>query len=283
MSPPATEPSTSLSPPAGRPADEPLRPSDVESAASLIALGMRPKLLPSRDPVYADLVRRYGTDDRFKDLVHRVACGLGLVVLAVDKQSGAVLAATEDSLFEIKMDEYARRTALQSRQVEKMLHGLAQLAAAALAFPRPDDLGNDSYVGRVSVDQVDGAVREACRLLDERAKAAEQNNDPLADAPELERVWRAYLRRPATAATKDGRVAADTTRGIVAKALRFLADQGFLVAAGGDEATYRTTPRYQVQVRELAAQRTFDELLALGVLPVSGTPGSLDTSRDSLS
>ncbi len=139
------------------------------------------------------------------------------------------------------------------------------------------------YVGRVSVEQVDGAVREACRLLDERAKAAEQNSDPLSDAPELERVWRAYLRRPAAAATKDGRVAADTTRGIVGKALRFLAEQGFLVAASGDEATYRTTPRYQVQVRELAAQRTFDELLELGVIPVTGATGTLaTTSPDTL-
>lgn len=279
MSERVSEPSTLSEPPA---LSE--RAADVESAASLVALGMRPKLLPSRDPVYADLVRRYGADDRFKDLVNRVAAGLGLVVLAVTKQSGAVLAATEDSIFEIKMDEYARRTVLQNRQVEKMLHGLAHLAVAALAFPRPDDLGNDSYVGRVSVEQVDGAVREACRLLEERAKAAEQNNDPRSDAPELERVWRAYLRRPAAAATKDGRVAADTTRGIVGKALRFLAEQGFLVAVSGDGGTYRTTPRYQVQVRELAAQRTFDELLELGVLPVTGATGSLAThSRDTLS
>src|SRR5262249_12865459 len=158
---------------------EPLRAGDAELAASLVALGMRPKLLPARDPVYADLVRRYGADDRFKDLVNRVAAGLGLVVLAVTAADGAVLSAAEESVCEIKRDEYARRTALQNRQIEKTLHGLAHLAIAALAFPRPDDLGNDSYVGRVSVEQVDGAVREACRLLEERAKAAEQNNDPL--------------------------------------------------------------------------------------------------------
>jgi len=42
----------------------------------------------------------------------------------------------------------------------------------------------------------------------------------------------------------------------------------------GPDGVYRTTPRYQVQVRELAAQRTFDELLALGVLPAAG-PDSL--------
>ena len=136
---------------------------DVESAARLVAHGMRPKALPARDPAYADLVRRYREDDAFADTVQRVASGLGLVVLAVGQASGLVLAAVEDSPFEIRMDEYARRTVLANRQADKVMHGLAHLAAAALAFPRSDDLADDTYVGRVSVDQVDGAVREACR------------------------------------------------------------------------------------------------------------------------
>jgi hypothetical protein len=242
---------------------------DVESAARLVAHGMRPKALPARDPAYADLVRRYREDDAFADAVQRVASGLGLVVLAVGPACGLVLAAVEDSPFEIRMDEYARRTVLANRQADKVMHGLAHLAAAALAFPRSDDLADDTYVGRVSVDHVDGAVREACRVLGERV-AGTTESDPLSDAPQLEEVWRAWLRRPEATATKDGRAGEATTRGIVGKALRFLADQGFLVPVGQD-GVYRTTPRYQVQVRELAAQRTFDELLALGVVPVART------------
>ena len=81
-----------------------LRPHDVESAARLVAFGMRPKALPARDPGYADLVRRYREDDAFADTVQRVASGLGLVVLAVGPASGLVLAAVEDSVFEIRMD-----------------------------------------------------------------------------------------------------------------------------------------------------------------------------------
>lgn len=246
-------------------------PQDVEAAARLVAHGMRPRALPSRDAAYAELVRRYREDDAFADAVQRVAAGLGLVVLATGPQSGIVLAAVEESVFEIRMDEYARRTVLQNRQTDKMLHGLAHLAAAALAFPRPDDLGDDSYVGRVSVDQVDGAVREACRVLAERTG---DEADPESDAPHLEAAWRAWLRRPETTATKDGRAGEATTRGIVGKALRFLVDQGFLVAVG-TEGAFRTTPRYQVQVRELAAQRAFDELLELGVLPVATAGGTL--------
>jgi hypothetical protein len=263
-----------------------IRGQDVESASRLVALGMRPKLVPARDPGYAELVRRYGEDDVFKDVVHRVASGLGLVVLAVGAQSGAVVAATEESIFEIRMDEYARRTALANRQADKVLHGLAHLAVAALAFPRPDDLGNDSYVGRVSVDQVDAAVRDACRVLQERVAGTGENSDPLTEAPELEAVWRAWSRRPPTAATKDGRASDATTRGIVGKALRFLAEQGFLVPVGaesqGGTGTFRTTARYQVQVRELAARRAFDELLELGVLPVTSTLGTLRPTAESI-
>jgi hypothetical protein len=238
---------------------------------------MRPKQLPARDPVYAELVARYVQDDGFKQVAQAVAAGLGLVVLAVSRQSGAVLAAQEDSVFEIKMDEYAKRTSIGGRRsAEKVIHGLIHLAVAALGFPRPDDLANDTYVGRVSVEQVDATVQEACRVLDERARTAEENHDPLEDAPQLEHAWRAYARRPAAAMTKDGRLAADSTRGMTAKALRFLADQGLLAAVSGEQGgTYRTTPRYQVQVRELAAVRAFDELLELGVVAVTEAGGSL--------
>src|SRR5205823_717351 len=129
--------------------------ADAADAARLIALGLRPKQLPARDLIYADLVRRYQQDPVFADLVEAVAAGLGLAVLAVTTQSGAVLAAMSDSLFEVKIDEYARRVNLRDRNVEKVLHGLIHLAVAALCFPRPDDLADDTYVGRVSVDQVD--------------------------------------------------------------------------------------------------------------------------------
>ncbi|WP_301299498.1 hypothetical protein [Prauserella aidingensis] len=238
---------------------------------------MRPKLVPGRDVVYADLVRRYGEDSAFKQLTHAVAAGLGLMVLEVNAQAGAVLAATDESIFEIKMDSYARQSKIRERRdTEKVLHGLIHLATAALGYPRPDDLANDTYIGRVSVEQVDGVVREACRILDERAAA---NTDPLADAPELEQAWRAYARRPAAAATKDGRLAPDTTRGMVTRALRFLAEQGFLVPVSSEQGgTYRTTPRYQVQVRELAADAAFDELLALGVVSVPGEGSTLRAS-----
>jgi hypothetical protein len=254
---------------------------DVTDATRLVVLGMRPRQIPARDLVYADLVRRYTEDDDFADIVTAVANGLEVRVLAVTQATGAVLAAREESLFEMRIDEYAKRAILQGRGAEKVIHGLAHIAIAALAFPRPDDLANDTYVGRVSVEQVDGVVREACRILDEQAIAAEQNHDPLDTAPDLERAWRAYMRRPEAAATKDGRLAPDSTRGMITKAAKFLVEQGFLIAINTEGGgTYRTTPRYQVQVRDLAATTAYQELLALGAITVTAPSGSLYTVAD---
>jgi hypothetical protein len=249
---------------------------DATDASRLIALGMRPRQIPARDMAYADLVTRYTEDDTFADLVNAIAAGLDLKILGVTTASGAVLAAREDSVFEVRIEEYARRTALSGRGIDKVIHGLAHLAIAALAFPRPDDLANDTYVGRVSVEQVDAVVREACRVLETRSAVAEQNEDPLDTAPDLERAWRAYTRRPEVASTKDGRALPNSTRGIIGKAARYLALQGMLIGVNDEGGgTWRTTPRYQVQVRELAAQAAFAELLALGVVTVTDPTGSL--------
>ncbi|MFE5564830.1 hypothetical protein ACFQ68_07555 [Amycolatopsis japonica] len=244
---------------------------------------MRPKHLPARDAVYADLVRRYHEDDDFAELVKAFAEGLGIAMLAVTQQAGAVPVPREESPFELKFDEYAKRAALGgNRGVDKMLHGLAHLAVAALAFPRPDDLANTSYVGYVAVAEVDAVLRDACRVLEQRAAEADENQDPLDTAPDLERAWRAYTRRPAAASTKDGRLAPDTTRAIITKAVRFLADQGFLVFRNNESGgSYRTTPRYQEQIREVAASAAFRELLSLGVISVTDPSGSLAVTNGS--
>lgn len=260
--------------------------TDTEQAARLVAMGLRGKHVPSRDVVYRDLVHRYEQDEVFAASVDAIAAGLGLCVLDVTGRSGIVLSAQPGSVFEIKMDDYARQAKLRERRdTEKVLHGIAHLAIAALCFPRPDDLANDQYVGRVSVEAVDLVVREACRVLDERATKYSDNADPPADEPELERAWRAYLRRPEVATTKDSRHNSDSTRGMVSRALKWLADRGLLQAVGEEtDEVFRATSRYQVHVRQLASQTAFRELLDLGVVPPLSGGGLVVTpvSRDDL-
>ncbi|MGW0336447.1 hypothetical protein ACWD0J_32145 [Streptomyces sp. NPDC003011] len=253
-------------------ATAPVTPADAADAARLVAFGLQPKLQPARDQEYTELLRRYREDPPFARLADAVAAGLGLVVLEVSPRAGMAVTAAEDSVFAVRMGDYARRTAADAG--DRFLHGLAHLAVAAMAYPRPEDLADDGYIGRVSVNGVDAFVRQACRRLEERAEELGENTDPATDAPGLEAAWRIWARRSSAGATKDARRLAGSTTGIVGKAVAFLTDSGFLQRTGDDNGgTYRTTARYQLQVRDMAGSAAMAELLELGVVPVTdGTP-----------
>ncbi|MFD6325056.1 hypothetical protein ACFWOL_19800 [Streptomyces sp. NPDC058442] len=268
--------------PSAAPAAATVTPADAADAARLVAFGLQPKLQPARDQEYADLLRRYREDPPFARLADAVATGLGLIVLEVSPRAGMAVTAAEDSVFAVRMGDYARRTSADGG--DRFLHGLAHLAVAVMAFPRPEDLADDTYIGRVTVNGVDAFVRQACHRLEERAEEQGENTDPASDAPGLETAWRIWARRSATGATKDARRLAGSTTGIVAKAVTFLTDSGFLQRTGDDHGgTYRTTARYQLQVRELAGGAAMAELLELGIVPVTdGTPTLLpaDSGED---
>ncbi len=264
---------------ADAPAPAAVTPADTADAARLVAFGLQPRLQPARDQEYGELLRRYRENPPFARLADAVAAGLGLVVLEVSPRAGMAVTAAEDSVFAVRMGDYARRTSADSG--DRFLHGLAHLAVAALAFPRPEDLADDGYLGRVSVNGVDAFVRQACRRLEERAEKQGENTDPPSDAPGLEAAWRIWARRSATGATKDARRPAGSTTGIVAKAVAFLTDSGFLQRTGDDNGgTYRTTARYQLQVRDMAGSAGLAELLELGVVPVTDGTATLLPSED---
>ncbi|MFC4031541.1 hypothetical protein ACFO3J_08615 [Streptomyces polygonati] len=247
---------------------------DVAEAARLVGFGLQPKLVPARDAEYAELIRRYREEPAFARLADAVATGLELIVLEVSPRAGMAVAAGEDSVFAVRMGDYARRAA--SDAGDRFLHGLAHLAAAALAFPRPEDLADDGYVGRITVHGVDAFVRQACRRLEESADESGRNTDPATDAPGLEAAWRVWARRSATGATKDARRLASSTTGIIGKAVAFLVDSGFLQRTGDESGgTYRTTARYQLQVRDMAGSAAMAELLDLGLVPVGDGTATL--------
>ena len=87
-----------------------ITPADAADAARLVAFGLQPKLQPARDQQYAELLRRYREDPPFARLADAVAAGLGLVVLEVSPRAGMAVTAAEDSVFAVRMGDYARRT-----------------------------------------------------------------------------------------------------------------------------------------------------------------------------
>jgi hypothetical protein len=237
-------------------------------AARLIGYGLRPRLVPTRDDIYRAFVLRARTDDEFAAAVQSVAAGLDLVVLEISERSGIVVGSTEDSVFAVRMTDYARRTGGEGKASERVLHALAHLGAATLAFPRPADLADETYLGRITVEGVEAFAREAASRL-ASAAAEVDAADVAADRPGLEAAWRVYTRRAQTGITGDGRKLSSSTLGIVSKALHFLADQGLLVRTGDERGgTFRTTSRYRAQVRE-AGVVMFEELLGLGITEIS--------------
>jgi hypothetical protein len=249
--------------------------NSVSDASRLVNFGLRPKLRPARDERYAQLVRRFRQDDEFAAQVGAVTSGLDLVVLDCDERHGLIVGSVGDSVFAVRMTEYAKRTGGEGKAAERVLHALAQLGAAALAYPRPADLSNPAYIGRITVNGVEAFVREASqRLLDAAAEAGD-DVDPPAGAPSLELAWRAYHRRASVPGSGDGRRVSSSTNGMVAKALAFLADHGLLSRASDEGGgTYTTTSRYRIHVLD-AADRMFTELLALGLTEVTDGSGSL--------
>ncbi|MEW5632942.1 hypothetical protein AB1388_41325, partial [Streptomyces hydrogenans] len=222
----------------------------------------------------AELLRRYQEDPAFARLADAVATGLGLIVLEVSPRAGMAVTAGEDSVFAVRMGDYARRA--NTDAADRFLHGLAHLAVAAMAFPRPEDLADDGYIGRLTVNGVDSFVRQTCLRLEQRAEEEGENTDPATDAPGLEAAWRVWSRRSTTGATKDARRLAGSTTGIVAKAVAFLTDSGFLQRTGDENGgSFRTTARYQLQVRDMAGSAALTELLDLGIVPVSDGTATL--------
>lgn len=251
---------------------------DIEAAGRLIAYGFRPRLRPHRDLDYAALVRRYDEDPEFERIVHRYAAGLKIRVIGVTGSAGAVLAPLPGSFFETKLEPYSRlfRPA-QHRETERVLHGIVHLAAAALAFPKPADLADDKHVGRVSAKEINRVVEDVCKELETRAEAAGEITDPPQDEPELERVWRLYARRPEAAGTRGDRGGPYTNEALVLRVVRYLVEEGMLTAYNNEaeeaDQIFRTTSRYQLQVRELAALRLFEELTEIMNGPPVSTGG----------
>jgi hypothetical protein len=217
---------------------------DHAAVGRLIRYGLGPKLTPARSADYAELVGRARNDSDFAGAVVETAHGQGLEVLDIDPLLGISLAATDESPFAMRLDDYRRGS-----NEDRVLHALVQLAIAATTFPTAESL-DDDRLQSVSVREVADRIRHIATRLRDRLGPG----DPPEDEPQLEPLYRFLLRVPVTATTPDERAHQRTLMGAVKRALRFLVDQGMADALDGAGAdTYRFRARYRIHIRGAAA------------------------------
>jgi hypothetical protein len=238
--------------------------ADVADAARLVRYACAPRLLPARDADYQQLVRDWPNRPGLQAAAEVIANALGVWIVGVDPTVGVVACAESDSPFELRIGDFMRQARAESQWGQRVAFAVTMLAAWRLCFPQPAHLDDPSRVGRFTSDELIDHVNGLCARLDEAAEAAGDDVDPPVDEPGLERAWRAWQRRGATARTPDGRRSSRTTTALVARTLGWMVDQGLLDKVSDDGGgTYRSRPRLRVLVRELAGTDVYAEVLAL--------------------
>jgi hypothetical protein len=242
--------------------------ADPVAAGRLIAYALQPKLVPARDADYAALVAQFHSEPAFAELVAGVAEGQGVLVLACDRLLGLIVAPTAESPHRLRMDDYLTTVKVEQR----LLHGLAHLAIAAVCYPTAASLEDDAApLPSVSAREVHERVERLAAALHERFHRA----DPPTDEPELEPVWRLVIRTRAVDTTTDGRSTTFTTLGMIKRALAFLADHGLAdeVPRAAEPDTYRMRARYRLHVLDAARQALVVARDVLGTaVPTIETP-----------
>lgn len=109
----------------------------AEKAGRLVSFALRPRLLPTDDAEYLELIREFAADASAMQMLERIVQGLSLRVLEMNARTGLVLGTTSESAFEIQREHYRATMSASDRIVQ----GLVHLAIAAWCFPRAEDLG----------------------------------------------------------------------------------------------------------------------------------------------
>jgi hypothetical protein len=245
--------------------------ADVADAARLVRFACQPRLLPSKDAEYQRLVREWPNRPALQAATEAITGPLGIWIVAVEPAVGVVACAENDSPFELKLGDFMRQARAESQWGQRVVFAVTLLTTWRLCFPQPAHLDDPRRVGRVSTDELIEYVNGLCARLDEAAETADEDIDPPADEPGLERAWRAWSRRGVTARTPDGRLSSRTTSAIVTRTLGWMVDQGLLDKRNDDAGgTYLARPRLRVLVRELAGTAVYEEVLRMSATGAKG-------------
>jgi hypothetical protein len=223
----------------------------AERSGRLMRFALRPRLSPSDDVEYLQLVREFLSNADFQEVTNAFALGLGLRILNASTQSGLALGTTMESPFQLQREDYNARMSASDRIVQGLIH----LAIAAWCFPRAEDLreADDVLPARLTVDQLVEYLHTLCEEL----KAREERGVAESIA-EVRIAWQYILALGKYADSTGGRGSSATLAGKVRHALNFLTDHGFLKREGPDtRPSWLARPTFRIHVREFAGHEAF--------------------------
>ncbi len=232
--------------------------SEAQKAVLLLSKGLSPRASALRgDADYLQLLTHWRADPEFRELVHDLAPMLGLRVIDVLEHAIVLAPLGADSVFAVTLTELRPGIGEMSRGALALVH----VAIAATFFPTAVSLtGAQDDFAEVSATpaRIAAVLREHCGRL-----KAEAGDDPrLADAGLVE-AWRELARLPDTRPDGSQRAALSSLAGMVKLVLNQLHEHGMVQTLDTAEGeTYIPTPRYRLQVRELAANELFERCAA---------------------
>lgn len=229
-----------------------MRPDDFVTANRLLALSLDRSSRPGSDPDHRELLGRFRTDPGYASAVRQAAEPLGLRVLGADPQLGLLLDTTADSPFSLRSDELQRDFKWSSAS-ERIIYGVAVVGIATFCFPTASSF-SESGARHVTALEVDDWIRKA-------AESTQRSDEPSGDQIAPPDALAIYVAEKAVSHRRGSEeLRQDCTVWKVGRVLRWLADRGFLVRDPSDKDRFRSTERFRLHVREVAANAVFEAL-----------------------
>ncbi len=235
--------------------------SEAQKAVLLLNKGLSPKASALRgDADYRQLLAHWRADPGFRHLVLELAPMLGLRVVEALEHAIVLAPHGPESAFAVRLTDLRR-------DLGEMPHGalaLIHVTIAATFFPTAAVLtGTQEDRAEVSATpaRIVSLLREHCRRLEEEA-----SGDPDLEEAGLVEAWRELARLPETRPDGSQRAGLGSLASMVKLVLNQLYNHGMVQTLDtADGETYMATPRYRLQVRELATHELFR--LCASVLP----------------
>ena len=239
--------------------------STAQKAVLLLKKGLSPRASALRGDVeYQQLLALWRADPEFRKLVHELAPMLDLRVVDAIEHAIILSPLGPDSVFATTLTDVRPGIGEMRRGALALIH----IAIAATFFPSAAVLtGAQTENADVSASptRVAALLREHCQRLE-----AQAGDDPEMEEAGLVEAWRELARMPDTTPDGSQRASMSSLAGMVKLVLNQLHEHGMVQTLDTAEGeVYTATPRYRLQVRELAANELFERCAA-------ALPGFLD-------